>query len=60
MSIHVIKEIVTEEPKVYVTEFDAKLIKRIRDSVGNVEAVCVTRWLTKASLRTCKNFVEEL
>lgn len=39
---------------------DAELIKEIAAKVGPIQAMKVTRWLTKCSLRTAKDFVDGL
>jgi ribosomal protein L7/L12 len=48
------------EGHVEMESHDADLIKRIRDQIGKIEAIRVTRWLTKAGLIESKNFVEQL
>jgi hypothetical protein len=50
----------TPEENVCVCYSDAELIAKIRDRIGKIEAIMVTRWLTKANLLASKNFVESL
>jgi ribosomal protein L7/L12 len=48
------------EPAVEITDTDAFLIRKVRDQLGKIDAIRITRWLTECSLLTCKNFVENL
>ena len=48
------------EDTTYIISSDANLIKRIRDTLGVVAAVQVTRWLTNQSLQSCMDFVRSL
>lgn len=48
------------DPDVQIEHTDMLLIKRIRNEIGLIEAIKVTRWLTKASLKESKQFVDSL
>lgn len=57
MTITVEKKIERPEANVTVREFDANLIKDVREKVGVIQAIIVARWLTKCSVKTAKDFV---
>lgn len=48
------------EPDIQVSFDDARLIAKISGQIGRIEAIRVTRWLTKASLKSSKEFVDTL
>jgi ribosomal protein L7/L12 len=60
MSIYIEPARSDPEPDICIREDDARLIAQISDRLGKIEAIRVTRWLTKASLKTSKDFVESL
>lgn len=60
MAITIAAEPTKAEENVEVNYNDATLIKKIKDQLGMIEAIRVTRWLTKASLLASKEFVENL
>ena len=48
------------KPDVHVSAYDALLILDIRNKLGMVPAIRVTRWLTGEGLAEAKRFVESL
>lgn len=48
------------EEGVCISHHDAQLIAKIRDNLGKIDAIVVTRWLTKTGLRASKQLVESL
>ncbi len=47
------------EPDFQIEARDADLIQEIKTKVGGLQAVIVTRWLTKCGLRTAHDFVNK-
>lgn len=60
MAINIQPPIDMKEEDVSISHADAELIRRIATGIGKIEAIRVTRWLTKAGIRTSKDFVEKL
>ena len=60
MAIFVEKTVQQIVPDITIRDHEANTIRKIAVRVGKIEAIQVTRWLTKASLLESKNFVEGL
>ena len=60
MAIHVEKTVQQIEQDITIKDHEASTIHKVALGVGKIEAIQVTRWLTKASLLSSKNFVESL
>lgn len=62
MTVIQVRERPSTEPEspVLIDHHDMLLIRRIAREIGKIEAIRVTRWLTKRSLKASKDFVESL
>lgn len=60
MAILIEKTVPPVEEHITIRDNEASTIRKIAENVGKIEAIQVTRWLTKASLLSSKNFVESL
>lgn len=60
MPITIKPEVKFEDENIAIDFSDAELIRRIKYGMSSLDAIRVTRWLTKCRLTTAKNFVDKL
>lgn len=60
MPITIKPEVKFEDEDIVIEHHDAELIRNIKYRMTSLDAIRVTRWLTKCRLTTAKNFVDKL